>query len=317
MTAVRVLALHLGAVAVLGVLQFVLPPFHHGMLARILILSTYAIGYNLLFGYTGLLSLGHAVFFAAGMYGAGLPVYYWGTGSGVAFLLGLGSGLLLAAAVGALSLRASGAAFPVVTMMFGQVGYLLTLHFNRITFADQGLVLADRLLPLHLGPWTIPLTDPVVRYALAWGLCTVGLFGSLWIVRSPFGRALVALREHEERARMLGYDPFRYRWVAVCLSGAMAGAAGAAYALSFGYVGNAFASILYSIYPLLWVLLGGAGTVLGPVVGVLLMTYAVDVTSGFTSAYLVVVGLALVLVTLGFPQGILGSVRTRWWRWLP
>lgn len=310
------LGLHLGVLAGLGLLQLVLPPFHHGMVTRVLLLATYATGYNLLLGYTGLMSLGHAMFFAAGLYGAGLPVYYLGTDPSLAFLSGILVSFLLAALVGALSLRTTGVAFSIVTMLFGQICYLLTLSFNQITLGDQGLVLAGRLSPLRVGNWTLALTSPVVRYNLALLLLAAALLATLCIVRSPFGRVLMALRENEERIRMLGYSPFLYRWLAIVASGTISGTAGAAYALLFSYVGNTFASTLYSIYPLLWVLLGGPGTTLGPLVGVAFVTYAVDLASHLTSAYLVVVGLALVLTIMGLPQGIMGGVRARW-RWLP
>ena len=94
-------------------------------------------------------------------------------------------------------------------------------------------------------------------------------------------------------------------------------AAGAAYTLLFGFAGATFASIQYSILPLLWVLLGGASTTLGPALGTLFMYYVVDVTSGYTSAYLLVVGAALIVLVLFFPKGIIGSIRDRWARWLP
>jgi branched-chain amino acid transport system permease protein len=311
-----VLGLHLGILAALGLSQFVLPPFHLAMITRVLLFTTYAVGYNLLLGYCGLMSLGHAMFFAAGLYGAGLPVYYLGAGPGLAFLSGLMASLLLAALVGALSLRTTGVAFSIATMMFGQVCYLVTISLNRITLGDQGLVLAGRLAPVRVGNWTLPLNAPIVRYNLALLLLATVLLVTLWLVRSPFGRVLVALREHEERTRLLGYDPFLYRWLAMLVSGGISGAAGAAYALLFSYVGSAFAAILYSIFPLLWVLLGGAGTTLGPLIGVAFMTYAVEFASRLTSAYLVVVGLTLVLVAMGLPRGIAGGLRGRWW-WLP
>ncbi|MCS7172085.1 MAG: branched-chain amino acid ABC transporter permease [Armatimonadetes bacterium] len=300
----RVWGLHLGVLVGLGVLPFALSPYHLGVVTRILLFSTYALAYNLLLGYTGLLSLGHALYFAAGMYGAGLPVYYLGLGSPEAFAVGVLGGAALAALVGIPALRTAGLRFSIVTLLFGQTGYLLTLYFNRITWADQGLTLPLQVFPL-------------LRYHLALLLFGVSLLGSLWLVRSPFGRVLVGLREHEERTHLLGYDPLRYKWTAHVLSGTLSGAAGAAYALLFAYVGNAFASVLYSVYPLLWVLVGGAGTVLGPLLGVALVTYAVEIASGLVHAYLVVVGFALVLLIRVFPQGILGSLRDRGWRWLP
>ena len=137
------------------------------------------------------------------------------------------------------------------------------------------------------------------------------------IVRSRHGRVLVAIRENEERTRMLGYDTFANKLVAVVVSGIICAAAGAGYAVLFGYVGSTFASVQYSILPLLWVLLGGAATTLGPILGTLFMYYVVDITSGYTSAYLLIVGVALILLVLFFPKGMLGTLRDRWMRWLP
>jgi branched-chain amino acid transport system permease protein len=128
---------------------------------------------------------------------------------------------------------------------------------------------------------------------------------------------LVAIRENEERTRMLGYDVARHKLAAVVISGAMAGAAGAAYGLLFGYVGATFASVQYSILPLLWVLLGGAGTVLGPLVGATFMFYLIDLGSGVTDAYMLIAGAALVLLTLFAPAGLLGEARRRLAPWLP
>jgi len=101
------------------------------------------------------------------------------------------------------------------------------------------------------------------------------------------------------------------------MSGTVSGAAGAAYGVLFGYVGASFAQVPYSIFPLLWVLLGGAGTVIGPFIGALFMFYLIDLSSGVTDAYMLVVGVALVLLTLFAPKGMMGMVRERWLKWLP
>ncbi len=137
------------------------------------------------------------------------------------------------------------------------------------------------------------------------------------MVRSGFGRVLVAIRENEERTRMLGYDTFANRLAALVVSGTVCAAAGAAYGLLFGYVGANFASVQYSILPLLWVLLGGAATTLGPLFGTVFMYYVVDITSGYTSAYMLVVGVILILLVLFFRKGLLGTLRERWLGWLP
>lgn len=310
-------ALHLGVIALLLAANFLLPEYHRGVFSRVLVLAVFAMGYNLLFGYTGLLSLGHAMFFAAGLYGAGLPLYHLGWSVPVSFGTGLLAGMAVAAVVGVLALRTTGVAFMIVTMMFAQVFYLGTLYFTTWTRGEEGLVLSQAMRSLEFGGLSLNLSDPSTRYMLALALFAVVLLAMLRLVRSPFGRTLVAIRENEERMRMLGYDVFRAKLTAVIVSGLFCAAAGAAYGLLFGYVGSGFASIQYSILPLLWVLLGGAATTLGPLLGTLFMFYIIDYSSGLTSAYLLVVGVTLILLILFFPKGLLGSVRERWLRWLP
>jgi len=309
----RALLLHLAVIALLFAMQYVLPEYHQGNLARIMVLATFATGYNILFGYTGLLSLGHALYFAAGMYGAGMTMKYLGTPAIAAFPIGIIAATALAALIGALALRTTGVAFMIVTLMFAQAGYLTLLYFNEFTRGDEGFVIpqADRMI---LG---FDLSSDDTRFIAAWLVFSIGLLIALAIVRSKAGRVMVAIRENEERTRMLGFNPFPYKLGAVVASGAFAGAAGAAYTLLFGSVGASFASIQYSIEPLLFVLLGGTGVVLGPLVGSVLIFYLIEYAREITSAYLIVVGIALVLLILFARKGVLGSLRRRTDGWLP
>jgi len=309
----RSAALHLGLLALLLGLHFVLPAYHHGNVARVMVLASFAIGYNLLFGYAGLLSLGHALFFAAGMYGAGMAVQHGGAGAGTALAAGLVAGALVSAALAALALRTRGVGFMIVTLMFAQAGYLTILYFGEYTRGDEGFVLqtAQRML------WGIDLSDPTNRYFAAFALFALCLGLSLWLVRAPFGRVLVAIRENEDRVQMLGYDTHGHKLVAMVISGTISAAAGAVYGLLFGYVGASFGSVQYSILPLLWVLLGGAGTVIGPFIGALFMFYLIDLSSGLTTAYMLIAGVVLVALTLFAPQGLVGELRRRFWTGLP
>ena len=309
----KIIAIHGGLVLLLFVLQFVLPAYHHGNLARIMVLATYAIGYNILFGYTGLLSLGHALFFAAGMYGMGLGIQFLDLSAATALIAGVAAGAVVSAALALLALRTVGVAFMIVTLMFAQAGYLTIFYFGDYTRRDEGFVIqqAQRVL------WGIDLSDPTNRYFAALILFSVCLGLSLWLVRRSFGKTLVAIRENEERVRMLGYNTFAHKLGAMVISGTISAAAGAAYGLLFGYAGASFASVQYSIFPLLWVLLGGAGTVLGPFIGTLFMFYLIDLSSGITTAYMLVAGVVLVLLTLFAPQGLTGELRNRVWKWLP
>lgn len=313
----RSLLLHLAVLALLFALQFVLPAYHHSNLARIMVMASFAVGYNLLLGYTGLLSLGHAMFFAAGLYGAGLAQLHLGLDPLSGFFCGILAGTGLAVAVGLLALRTSGVAFMIVTLMFAQAGYLTTLYFNEFTRGDEGFVLPAAARSFTVLGQVVDLGDPATRFNIALLLFAACLLAGLALVRSAIGRVLVAIRENEPRALMLGYHSFRYKLLALAISGAMSGAAGAAYALLFSYVGATFASIQYSIFPLLWVLVGGVGTVIGPLLGTVVMFYLVDISSSYTSSYMLVVGLALVLLVLWFPKGIMGTLREKRLGWLP
>ncbi|MDP2081221.1 MAG: branched-chain amino acid ABC transporter permease [Pseudotabrizicola sp.] len=309
----KIWGLHLLILVVVFAAQFVLPSYHMTNLARIMVLAVFAMGYNIAFGYTGLLSLGHALFFAAGFYAMGLPIWHLGWLPLPALIAGLMVGGLLAGAVGLLALRTAGVSFMIVTLMFAQAGYLTLLYLNTWTGGDEGFVVARTARVLG----GLDLATDTPRFMAAFALFACAMLVCLWLVRSPLGRVMVAMRENEERSRMLGYDPFRIKLIALIVSGVYAGAAGAAYGMLFGYVGATFATIQYSILPMLYVLLGGAGTVLGPFLGALLMFYLIDITSGYTDAYLFVVGAALVGLVLFAPKGILGTLRERIAPWLP
>lgn len=309
----RTLTLHLGLLALLLVLQFILPAYHHGVLARVMVMATYAMGYNIMFGYTGLLSLGHAMFFAAGMYGMGMSVQLWGISAGPAFVVGIIVAFALSLIVALLALRTLGVGFMIVTLMFSQTVYLTILYFNPITRGDEGFVIAQATRQFA----GLDLSDATTRYFAALMLFSITLITTLKLVQSRTGRTLIAIRENEPRAQMLGYDTWRTKLFAILMSGTISGAAGAAYGVLFGYVGASFAQVPYSIFPLLWVLLGGAGTVLGPFIGTLFMFYLIDLSSSVTDAYMLVVGVALVLLTLFAPKGLMGVVRERWFKWLP
>ncbi len=313
----KVLVLHLGVIVALFMLQFIVPPFHAAMLTRIMVFVTYAIGYNILLGYTGLMSLGHAMFFATGLYAAGLSVIYYGLSPLEALLIAMLLSVFMSALMGAVTLRASGVFFLIITMVFSQVFFLITLYFNAITGGEQGLVLTRYLKPLSIGFFSVELTDSYVKYNFALIIFALAFLFSFWLTGSPIGRILVAIRENDERAEMLGYNIYRYKLLAFTISGTISGMAGATYALVFSYIGSTLASILYSINPLLWTLLGGAGTTIGPIIGTGLMIYIIDFTSSVTTSYLIVIGVMLVLLVLAFPSGIVGSMRKRWFRWIP
>ena len=257
--------LHLGVLAALVAAGFLLPAYPHGMLARILVMAVFAMGYNIAFGYTGLLSLGHALHFCAGMMATGLAMRH-GITAGPALLLGLAAGAATATLTGLLALRTAGVSFMIVTLMFAQAGYLTLLYFGATTGGDEGFNL------------------------------------------SAAGRVVLGLDLSQDGPRYL---------MALALSGLYCGAAGAAYGLLFGYVGASFGTSQYSILPLLYVLLGGAGTTLGPLLGAGVMAWLIDAASSLTDSPLAVIGITLIVLVLFAPKGILGTLREKGLKWLP
>ncbi len=313
----RAIALHLGVVLMLFALQFATGDYLRLSLTRIMLLAIFAMGYNLLYGYTGLLSLGHAMFFAAGLYVAALGTTLVGLSAPTAFIAAIAAGALFSLLIGIVALRASGVAFMIVTLMFSQAAFLTVLYFGNYTRGDEGIVIPETIRRFTIAGLPIDLTDPVTRYNLALVFLTLAMAACLAIVKSPIGRVLIAIRENEQRTAMLGYDVTRYKLFALVVSGTLSALSGAAYALMFAYAGSTLASIQYSIHPLLWTLLGGAATVLGPLLGTALMFGLVDLASGFTNANLLAVGVVLIALVLFFPKGILGTIRDRWLKWLP
>mgnify|MGYP000308880129 CR=1 FL=1 len=310
------LVLHGVVLVLLFAVQFAASDYMTLTLTRMMVLAVFAMGFNILYGYTGLLSLGHAVFFGAGVYGAGLTIYHLGWPVPLAFAAGIIGSAVVAAGIGALALRTVRDSFMILTMMLSQVGFLLVLYFNTVTGGDQGLSLPQASRVFTLAGASVDLAQPVTRYNIAFVLLLVTVALSFTLLQGPFGRVLRAIRENEARTEMLGYDVRRAKFFAFVISGTVAGMAGAAYAILFGYIGATFTGIQYSIEALLFTLLGGAGTLLGPLLGTVLMTMLIDRLSEITSAYFLWLGFILIALTLWFPKGLLGAIRQRWLPWL-
>ena len=306
-----------GILMLLFLLQFILPTYHHSSVSKIMLLASYAIGYNFLLGYTGLMSLGHAMFFSSGMYSMGLGIYYLELSPLNGVIFSASFSLMVSLIFGLFALRTSGVSFLIVTLMFGQTFYLSILYFNEFTFGHDGFSLAKYLGSFVIFGKEYLFSNPDIRYNFALLLLTSYLLITTFIVLSPLGRILVAIRENESRTQLLGYNVFYYKLFALVLSGTFSGVAGAMHGLLFSYIGTTFAEIHHSISPLLWTLLGGAGTVIGPLFGTGIMYYLIDFISEITKNYLLVVGIVLILMIIWFPLGIMGSVRRKWLKWLP
>ncbi len=283
-----------------------LASYYLGLLTKMLIFALFAMSLDLLLGYTGLPSLGHVAYFGTGAYTVALLSLkvvktFW-----VNALAGLAAPTLVALTFNLLTLRARGTYFLMITLALAQVLWGIAFGWRSFTGGDDGLPGITR--PTLAG-WSIGAEIPFYYFVLAIvGVC-------LWvlsvIVRSPLGKALVGIRESETRMRVLGYNVWGYQYAAAILAAFFAGAAGILFVYSNGYVGPAYLSVVMSGQVLLMVILGGAGTLLGPALGAGIIVLLENLLSAYTERWLTILGLTYVVVTLFAPRGVLGILRER------
>lgn len=267
----------------------------------------YALGYNLVLGYTGLPSFGHGAFFGVGAYTYGLCYLRLGASPLVALLLASIAGGLAAALVASLISRRRGIYFALMTIACGQVFWFVSMKAHSVTGGEDGLLNITRPV-MSVGGLSLSLKDNVTLfYFVAVVLVITVVF--LWrLVHSPFGRALQALRMNESRARFIGYDVWLTKWLVFGISGLFAGLAGALFAVSQESAYPDVMSVHGSGFIVMAVLIGG-GTVSfwGPVIGALVFIAARDILGSLTETWLLWYGLLFMAVVLFQPEGIAGA----------
>jgi branched-chain amino acid transport system permease protein len=275
------------------------------------VLGLAAMGLNLLLGFTGMLSFGHAAYFGLGAYGAGLTLKFLSDSTPLAILLGTLLGGGAGALFGLLIVRRRGVYFAMVTIAFGQICYYVAYSWNSLTGGFDGLRGFGRQ-SLQLGPWLIDIenNDTVFYYfVVALFGVAVALMGLL--LRSPFGRSLLAIRENQRRARFLGIPIERHIWISFSISCFFTAFAGSLYALL-----NNFADPMALHYSLsgelvIMVVLGGMRAFWGPLIGAAVFVVVQDYISSMTVDWMAFVGLIFVLVVIFFPRGLLGMLAHR------
>ena len=279
--------------------------------SRVVVMGLAAMALNFLLGFTGTLSFGHAAYFGIGAYGVGMTLKFLAPSTGLGMLIGVAAGTLAAALIGALIVRLRGVYFAMVTIAFGQVFYFVAFRWNDVTGGDDGLTGWQRQ-PLNLG-WAhldIQNHDTAFYYfALACFACSAGAMALL--LRSPFGRSLLAIRENERRARFLGIAVERHLWLSFVISCAFASLAGTLYALLNNFTDPRALRWDMSGNFVIMAVLGGMRSFWGPLIGSAIFVVLQDYVSSHTVNWMSVVGLVFVLVVLYFPRGVLGLLRGR------
>ncbi|QRG06026.1 branched-chain amino acid ABC transporter permease [Xanthobacter dioxanivorans] len=293
-------------VAVLCVLPWVLPS--QALAVNVLIYGLFTVGFNLLFGYTGLLSFGHAAFFGGGAYLTGMAIHYLGFGWFPAMVTGVLGASVLAAAIGALSIRTRGIYFCMVTLALAQLVFYLALQASSVTGGENGLrgfTVTRAVLP---GGLSVNLLDPMQKYYFLMVFAALALWFVSRVLNSPFGAAIEAVRENETRARACGFDVERTKLLSFVLSGGVCGLAGAMSALHLAIVPLDALGVQTSSVVVMMTMLGGAGSFFGPFAGALMFLLIEDVASLWTSHWQLIVGVIFILFVLFLPKGIWGSL---------
>lgn len=298
-----------GVVAALTLPQVVPLYFTHLVLLT-MVYGLSAMSLDLLAGYTGLTSFGHAANFGAAAYTVGILTTHHHVAPSAAFGAGVLVATLLAAAYGLLATRAVGVYFLIITLALGMGTWGLAYRWSSVTGGDNGL---PGIPPLDLGlPWS--LADARHYYYLVLLAFSLAAFLLYRLVQSPFGLSLRGIRESEGRMRMLGYNTWLHRYVAFVVAGAFAGFAGTLYAFYNRFVSPPDLHIAASAEAVLMVILGGAGTLFGPLVGAGIVVFLRNLVSAYTQRWMLILGVVFVLTVLYAPQGVAGGARAVWQR---
>jgi branched-chain amino acid transport system permease protein len=277
---------------------------------RVLIMALAATALNFLLGYTGVLSFGHAAYFGLGCYGVGLTIKYLVPSTLAGIAVGVVTAFAAAAIIGLLIVHLRGIYFAMVTIAFGQVFYFAAYRWNAVTGGDDGLSGWSRL-PIDFGFAQLDIDRPYVFYYFVLFFFALGIGIMAWLLASPFGRTLIAIRENERRTRFLGIPVDRHIWFSWMISTTFVGLAGTLYALLNNFADPHDLRWDQSGDFVIMAVLGGMRSFWGPLIGAAIFVVLQDYVSTMTQNWMSFIGLFFVLVVLFFPRGVLGIIRRR------
>lgn len=299
----------IGGLIGLVILPVFLTPYQRSVLTEIMIWGLFAMAFDLLYGYTGMLSFGQALFFGAGAYGTAFAVLRLGWGIWEALAFGTLVATLLALVVGVFAVRVTGHYFLILTITFSVIS-VLVLQSGHWRWLSRGYVASPFTPPpAPLGPWKLSLVDPLVNYYWVLGFAVLSFLTCWRIVHSPLGKVFQCIRENEERSRLIGYHVERFKLIAFVLGGLFSGLSGALLALTLRYVDISFFELALSGKAVAWTVIGGAGTLVGAFLGASVFIISTDYLSAWTVNVPLSIGLLLLLTVTFAPDGLIGLVR--------
>jgi branched-chain amino acid transport system permease protein len=282
--------------------------FWVSVITEILIWSLFAASVNLLFGYVGLLSFGQALYFGFGMYGVGIGIDHMGLSFWPAFGLGVVSAMAMALVSGVLAVRLTWHYFAIITVVFSLIFYFIAVSLKWLTGGDDGINFS---MPptFSFGGITWSFTNQTFQYFFI--LATVALCFYLMhrVIRSPLGKAFLAIRDNDVRASLIGLNVYLLRLVAFVMAGFLAGVAGALFAFFGRYASASYMFYQVSGEAVVWAIVGGAGTLFGPIIGTSLFIIIRELVSTHWEHHALIVGVMAILVVILAPKGLVGLWR--------
>jgi branched-chain amino acid transport system permease protein len=301
---------HRVAAVILFLLVFPLLMPYQALAINILVFGLFAVGFNLLFGYTGLLSFGHAAFLGVGSYLTGIGMVHMGLPWAAALLLGVLAAALAGVVIGFLAIRTRGIYFSMVTLALAQIVYYAFYKAERWTGGENGLR-GVQVPKMEVAGFTLDFLNPVTKYYVILVFVAAALWFVSRLLASPFGAVMEAVRENEQRAAACGFDVARTKLLVFTLSAALCGLAGGLRALHLSVVPIDSLHYLLSGQAVMMCLLGGMGTFFGPFVGAGLFLTLEDVMTTLTQHWMAVVGIVFMVFVLFFPAGVWGTFMKR------
>jgi branched-chain amino acid transport system permease protein len=278
--------------------------------SKILVYGIAALALNLVLGFTGGLSFGHAAYFGLGAYGAGMTLKYLVASTPLAIVIGTLVGGIAATLLGPLVMRRRGIYFAMITIAIGQLFYFVAVRWNNVTGGEDGLA-GFRRQPLHLGNLVYDVQDEAKYYYLVLLCFAIAVVIMRALLASPLGHTWVAIRENRRRAQFLGLRTDLYVWAAFAISGTLTAMAGTLNAMLFNFTSPQDLHWILSGNFVIMCVLGGMRKFWGPMVGVAIFVVAQDYLSSLTDNWMSLIGLLFVLIVLLFPKGILGLIAPR------
>jgi len=287
---------------------FLLTKYWTILLAEIMIFGLFSISFNILFGYTGLLSFGQAAIFAAGAYGISLILIKLSAPWWMAFGLALGISLIIALVMGLLSIHRTEIYFAMLTMAFAQLFYSIIYKWKDFTGGADGLTGIPHPR-LQLFDWQILIKSPMAQYYFIFLIVGLSYFVLRTIMKSPFGQMLIAIRENPSQAELMGLDTRKYKLLSFLIAGFFTGVSGALYAPFAGTIDTLMAHWSKSGEPVFMTLMGGTGSLFGPFIGTFCYYSLQSFISSKTEYWMLILGLILIAIVMVFPLGIIGYLK--------